>query len=252
MRAYANSYQGALTNARARGPVPYGMVEIEEGGGREPTRSRARLPRMSSSHRVIHTSRLLVAAVVGIGTILVLEQRPTDWETASFRAVNELPGALFYPVWVVMQAGSIGAVAVAGFLALAFRRIRLAFDLLAAGTSAWVLATVVKAAVGRGRPADLLQDVIIRGAPFAGEGYVSGHAAVAAALAAAAAPYLTRGWQVAVWLAAFVVAFARVYVGAHLPLDVLGGAALGWAIGCLVHVLLGRSKWLITPGPETL
>jgi glycosyltransferase 2 family protein len=36
-----------------------------------------------------------------------------------------------------------------------------------------------------------------------------------------------------------MVAFARIYVGAHLPLDVLGGAAMGWAIGSLVHFLFG-------------
>jgi undecaprenyl-diphosphatase len=29
------------------------------------------------------------------------------------------------------------------------------------------------------------------------------------------------------------------YVGAHLPYDVLGGAALGWAAGALVHLVLG-------------
>jgi glycosyltransferase 2 family protein len=43
-------------------------------------------------------------------------------------------------------------------------------------------------------------------------------------------------------------------VGANLPLDVLGGAAMGWAIGCLVHILLGEFGWRHdTPGdPATL
>jgi undecaprenyl-diphosphatase len=30
------------------------------------------------------------------------------------------------------------------------------------------------------------------------------------------------------------------YVGAHFPLDVVGGIALGWSIGSLVNYLLGR------------
>jgi glycosyltransferase 2 family protein len=36
-----------------------------------------------------------------------------------------------------------------------------------------------------------------------------------------------------------VVFFTRMYVGAHLPLDMVGGAALGVAVGALVRLLLG-------------
>jgi undecaprenyl-diphosphatase len=34
---------------------------------------------------------------------------------------------------------------------------------------------------------------------------------------------------------------ARIYVGSHLPLDVVGGAALGWAAGALVLLVFGAS-----------
>ena len=37
-----------------------------------------------------------------------------------------------------------------------------------------------------------------------------------------------------------VVCLARVHVGAHLPLDVVGGAGLGLAIAGGVRLLLGR------------
>lgn len=33
---------------------------------------------------------------------------------------------------------------------------------------------------------------------------------------------------------------ARVYVGAHLPLDVTGGAGLGYAVAAAVHLIFGR------------
>jgi membrane-associated phospholipid phosphatase len=36
------------------------------------------------------------------------------------------------------------------------------------------------------------------------------------------------------------VCLARLYVGAHLPLDVVGGAALGLAVAGLVRLVLGR------------
>ena len=60
--------------------------------------------------------------------------------------------------------------------------------------------------------------------------FPSGHAAHATA----AALVLTRVWQRAramVWIAATVVAVARVYLGIHYPLDALAGCATGLACG---------------------
>src|SRR3712207_7849626 len=68
------------------------------------------------------------------------------------------------------------------------------------------------------------------------------HSAVAAALAAAAVPYLSRRTRRVVWVLAWIVALARIYAGAHLPLDIIGGAAVGWAIGSLVHWALDRKS----------
>jgi undecaprenyl-diphosphatase len=41
------------------------------------------------------------------------------------------------------------------------------------------------------------------------------------------------------WGAVGLVAAARVYVGAHLPLDAVGGIFLGWAVGSGVCLVLG-------------
>jgi membrane-associated phospholipid phosphatase len=36
------------------------------------------------------------------------------------------------------------------------------------------------------------------------------------------------------------------YVGAHLPLDLVGGSALGLAIGCAINIVRGRlHRWSI-------
>jgi undecaprenyl-diphosphatase len=98
---------------------------------------------------------------------------------------------------------------------------------------------LVKEFVQRGRPQTLLPDVNILGEPARGLGYVSGHSAVAVALATVSSPYLGRRARRVAWILAGCVCLARMYVGAHLPFDVIGGAALGWAAGSLVLFILG-------------
>ena len=75
-----------------------------------------------------------------------------------------------------------------------------------------------------------------RGAEKGDQGFPSGHAAVSAALTVASWPYLSGGWRVPLAALSGFVPLARMYVGAHLPLDVVGGSALGLAIGCAVNI----------------
>jgi glycosyltransferase 2 family protein len=138
-----------------------------------------------------------------------------------------------------MQLGVIGAVLPVAVLALLTRRIRLAaYAALAAG-SIYLVAKLAKEFVQRGRPQTLLEDVYIFDIPDRGLGYASGHSAVAVALATVASPFLGRRARRVAWTLAGLVCVARIDVGSHLPLDVLGGAALGWAAGALVLLVFG-------------
>jgi len=137
----------------------------------------------------------------------------------------------------------LAAVFVVAAVALWLRRVRLAAELVAAGLGAYFVAIGLKNLVGRGRPGDVLSDVVFRGsAATHGLGFPSGHAAVSCALAATALPFLAGRWRWAVWLVPLTVGFARVFVGAHFPLDVVGGFALGYTLAALTHLAGGSPR----------
>jgi undecaprenyl-diphosphatase len=200
----------------------------------------ARGARLGVERRAHDVAGVVVAGALLVSTSLLIDEHSVGaLEVDAFRILNGLPAAIFPAVWVVMQLGNLLVVPVAVVVALVVRRFRLAAAIAVAGSLVWLLAKVVKDIVPRGRPAELLNNVVLHDAPAAGNGYISGHAAVVFALVAVAAPYLGRRMRYAAWLIAATVCLARVYVGAHLPLDVVGGAAFGWALGSVLNLALG-------------
>lgn len=192
----------------------------------------------------------LLRFVLGAGALLVAtlhasrNKRPGRIEENIFRLVNELPGSFEGALSAVMQAGSLAAIPISAGLALVLRRPRLARDLVSAGAGAYLGARLLKAIIERARPAAILEDILLRGPGSSGLGFPSGHVAVATALATASAPHLPRVARRITWGVVALVAIARMYVGAHLPVDVIGGAGLGWAAGAGVHLLFGtRAGW---------
>jgi membrane-associated phospholipid phosphatase len=187
------------------------------------------------------STRDLAGLALGVGTFVgtaALARRPISrTEVLSFRTVNDLPGAGFPVIWLPMQYGTFGTVPASAVLALARNRPRLALAIGVGGTTAWVSAKVLKRLVGRGRPANVIDDVLLRGVEEGDLGFPSGHAAVSAALTVVALPSVAGGWRWSLAALSGFVPLARMYVGAHLPLDVVGGSALGLAIGSAVNLL---------------
>jgi membrane-associated phospholipid phosphatase len=177
-----------------------------------------------------------------LGVIPALAADVPWLEERAFRLVNDTVTLPFAAVWVVMQLGNFVVIPVAAVVAAAFRKFRLAAGLLVGGVLSYEAARIVKQIVTRGRPGALLQEVNLRDAPKAGLGYVSGHAAVVTFIAVLVWPYLSRWARWTVGVLAVLVCLARVYVGAHLPLDVVGGAALGLAVAAVVRLLIGIGR----------
>jgi membrane-associated phospholipid phosphatase len=195
--------------------------------------------------RIVRTPLDVSLVVIGAGLLAlsalpVHEHSVSGTESAFFHAINRYTLLPFGVVWAIMQLGNIVTVPIAAAVAAATRRWRLALGILIGGIATYVLAKVVKGIVVRGRPDALLDDVKVRGSAALGRGYVSGHAAVVTLLVVLAWPYLgRRGRLITVALAAFVC-LARVHVAAHLPLDIVGGAALGLAVAGLIRLILGH------------
>jgi undecaprenyl-diphosphatase len=184
-------------------------------------------------------SRYLAAggALLAGSAVLSLSDEVTRLEREIFVFVNDWPDWLEAPGWPVMQAGALAMVPLASLVVwVVWRRKRPALALFSSGLTAWVLAKVVKELVDRGRPAELLPAVAVRG-NWSGLGFPSGHVAVVFAMATVADAYLPNRWRWAPWLVAGLASLMRMYTGAHLPLDVVGGAGLGLAIGGLVRLL---------------
>lgn len=160
-------------------------------------------------------------------------------EAAAFRWGNGASDLAWYLVWPIMQLGNLVApLVVAAASAVWLRRWRPSLEVVAAAYAGWAVAKVVKDLVDRGRPHAYLTDVLLR-EPAHGLGFISGHVAVATAMATALWPRLTTVGRLVAGALVAAVAAGRVVAGAHLPLDVVGGAAAGLLVGVAVRRLVG-------------
>ena len=193
-------------------------------------------------HRGIDAARaglaVMVLAAAGLAAHL---GHPTVVELNVFRLINQLPNPLTAPLVGVMQLGALAAVPVIGLAVMVSGRHRVGAALIAAGATAWGASKFMQWLVDEEPPLRRIPEVLTHGSAVTSPGlaFPASHVAVAAALTMAATPYVGRSTRRVCWLVVGAIAVARVYVGLHFPIDVIGGLALGVAVGALINLVVG-------------
>jgi uncharacterized membrane protein YbhN (UPF0104 family)/tRNA A-37 threonylcarbamoyl transferase component Bud32/membrane-associated phospholipid phosphatase len=208
---------------------------------------RIRPPEARTRHYTGDALRSLLGALLFSLVAFLVSRGPiSPSEADAFRVFNDLPRVLVGPVIALLEVASpvvAGSLALLG--ALALRKVRLALDIAIAAAASWGLAVALGHLVHRGPPLQYaafigpVHLVSLLGLEGQARGFPSPVVAVVASIATTSAPYLRRPTSRAVWAGVVFVGLARVYAAADLPLDVVGGALVGWCVGAFANFVLG-------------
>ena len=105
------------------------------------------------------------------------------------------------------------------------------------------IAGLVKVLVGENRPNEPDPLVVV---PHS-HSFPSGHSATAFAGATMLSAFVPRAAP-AFYVLAAAIAYSRLYVGVHFPLDVVGGAVIGGATALLLLAAVRRRSTRVLPG----
>jgi len=156
-----------------------------------------------------------------------------SWDTRVFLSINS-GLANPYLGWffnVLTRLGSTFLMFAVGILLYVSRRRREGILILASIVIGTFVALPLKLAIPRPRPFITIPATIVLDRE-AGSSFPSGHAVRIFAFAFIAAKLKPR-FTIPLYLLAFLVAFSRIYVGQHYPLDAFTGALIGLLVGCL-------------------
>ena len=132
--------------------------------------------------------------------------------------------------------------AIALFLIIKYKKkglIILLALLVTVGISDYISSSIIKEAVGRLRPCNSLQYVHLLVPCGPGKSFPSSHAVNNFALATVFTYYFKKyAWVF--YTIAGLIAFSRISVGVHYPLDVIGGSLIGAIIGYGIVMLFAR------------
>lgn len=191
-----------------------------------------------------------VPAIAVILALIVLAMGANQSLFLSINWLNQLSGDALWANLTILGDGLVVFVLV---LLFAGRRPDVVWALILTGVLASVVAPALKALIGGGRPAAVLplESFHIIGPVLQSGSFPSGHTMAVFAFAGAVSLMMNRVWLMALLvLVAVATGLSRIVVGAHWPLDVLGGAAIGWLCAVSGIALARRWEWGLRVGAQ--
>lgn len=167
--------------------------------------------------------------------LLIQEYIRKEWMDGFWCAVTHLGDSGWF--WILL-----------GLLLLFWKKTRRAgaAALGAMGIGALLTNIILKNLIGRTRPYEVVNGLILLVEKQHDFSFPSGHACASFAAASALYRFLPGKWGVPWIVLAVLIAVSRLYVGVHYPTDVLAGAAVGifsaWLIEKVSHMIMKRKK----------
>ncbi|MDX1252741.1 MAG: phosphatase PAP2 family protein [Gammaproteobacteria bacterium] len=161
-----------------------------------------------------------------------------------FLAINQASRYTGDALWANLTILGDGLVVFALVLPFVGRRPDAVWALLLTGLLAALATHGLKTLIGGGRPAALLplESFHVIGPMLQSGSFPSGHTIAAFSFAGAVSLLFHRPWLTAALVTlATLAGLSRIVVGAHWPLDVLGGAAIGWL--CAAGGVAWARRW---------
>lgn len=179
---------------------------------------------------------LATLAVFFLTALFASRENVGGLEEALFNLLYRLP-ELLTPIFIAITLlGSFGITFIFVIIFIFKKRSDIAIRLASAAIISRLIVELVKNWIERGRPEAFYSWVDPR-VSASGWGFPSGHAGVAAAVGMTLALYAPRTYRKWIIWGFVLVGCSRVFLGVHLPLDVIGGWAIGlfsYSLTCLV------------------
>lgn len=201
------------------------------------------LPPLSRSALIssLLANQLLIALLFGFSLVAVSllwagGQRLDVWVFGALNLRGYHSRWMDRVMWLTTQLGSFIFAALLAFVAYVWGERRFAMDLMLGTLTLWMLVEVIKAFTDRSRPFNLLRETRVIGSREPGLSFPSGHTAQTFFVVSLTIGHfqLPLGSAMFLYGIAALVAFTRIYVGAHYPRDVIAGAILGLVWGLVL------------------